>query len=773
MIARVIKSRGDVMSSIEKYGYFDREEGCFVLTAEPPKKWVNLHCNKVGDDEMYAEITNIGDGPIWVRDKDGCRCDLVSYDSKFLYIRDDRSGKVFCPWGAPAPQPVEDRECRYYPARTEISSRCEGLKVTQRVFVPREHIAEVWTLKVDNETAAERELSVFAYAMFQLTGCDAEGNGVWKENIAEVRPEIGGVYIYNRRPDLPHDRYKGYLITVNKEFYNGNGYRDHFTRSEFALGTPKILWGWDCDGKPGYGSDCAGVVQVKIKVPANGSARVDFLIGQTGSPAEVKALRDELTPEKLDAMCEEQCAIESANQKKFTVDTGHKNIDGLINTFVKKQIYCYTINKSGFRDNLQNDCALSLFDFETAKANLLRALSSQYLNGSVPHGFRPLNRLQYSDKPAWIFLTVPALIKESGDFSLLDMPVPYFESAETGTVLDHMVRAMRFLAGDLGANGLCDQHHADWNDGLEATKEAGDRESVMVTMQFCYGMREFADLAKRAGKDEIAEEAENNYAIFKERLNNIAWDGEWYVRTICGDGYRIGSSANKEGKIFVNPQSWAVLSGIAPADRAEKAMQSVDKMIETDMGFRICFPGFSQYDPRVGRMSEAIPDHIENGGCYNHAAGFKGVADCVLGRAEEAWRTFLKVAPDSPWNPVSRSETEPFSFTNSYSMCPIIYGKSGYPWRTGTAAWFTVLLVEWILGARRDYDGLLIDPCLAKEIRHAEVTRTFRGTTFKIYLDNRAGRCTGVSEITVDGEKIKGKILDCLDGKTHDVKVVI
>ncbi len=756
-----------------EYGYFDQDDACFVLKNTPPKKWVNLHYNQVGENEFYSEITNIGDGHTWVRDKDGCKCVLTGYDSKYLYIRDDTSGTVFCPWGEPAPQEVEDRECRYYAAKTEISSRCAGLKVNQRVFVPREHTAEVWTMSLENEQDEEREISVFAYAMFQLTGCDAEGRGVGKENIAEVIPEIGGVYVYNRRHDVPNDRFKGYLTTLNSEFYNGNGYRDHFTRSDFSLGTPKILFGWDCDGKPGYGPDCAGIVQVKINVPANGTARVDFLLGQTSSVEEIKKLRRSLTPGKVDRMCEEQCAIEAARQKAFSIATGNPNIDALINTFVKKQIYSYTINKSGFRDNLQNDCAMALFDYPTAKANILRALSSQYANGSCPHSFRPLNRLQYADKPAWIFLAVPALIKESGDFSLLEELVPFQDSSEVGTVLDHMVRAMRFLATDTGKNGLCDQHHADWNDGLEATPESGERESVMVSMQFCYGMRELATLAKRAGKDEVAREAQTYYEQFKQRLNEVAWDGGWYVRTICGDGYKIGSATNVEGKIFLNTQSWAVLSGVADAGRAQQAMNAVDEKIETEIGYRICAPGFSKFDPRVGRMSEAIPDHIENGGCYNHAAGFKGVADCVLGRPEEAWRTFLKVAPDSPSNPVSQSQTEPFSFTNSYSMCPLIYGKSGYPWRTGTASWFTMLIVEWILGARREYDGLLIDPCLTKTIIHAKVSRVFRGTVFSIELDNSAGRCKGAREITVDGNRIDGNVLTCLDGKTHHVTVVI
>lgn len=201
------------MSTIQLYGEFIEEEKCFMLTKEPPKKWVNLHYNKIGDDEVYAEISNIGDGSVWVRDKEGNTCTLVSYDNKYVYIRDEESGTVFSPAGSPAPQHVENYCCRYYAAKTEISSSCEGINVKERVFVPKDYTAEVWTVTLVNTTDRTRKVSVFAYAIFQLTGCDKEGRYVGKDNYAVVHPEIGGVFITNRNAFVPTDRYKGYLVT--------------------------------------------------------------------------------------------------------------------------------------------------------------------------------------------------------------------------------------------------------------------------------------------------------------------------------------------------------------------------------------------------------------------------------------------------------------------------------------------------------------------------------------------------------------------------------
>jgi len=760
------------MSDLNNYGRFLDEERCFELNAEPPRKWINLHCNRIGDDEMYAEVSNIGDGPVAVRDKDGCSVTLVNWDAKYLYVRDEDSGTVFCPAGSPAPTPVEDSSCRYYLDRTVISGTCEGLRASQRMFVPRDHPVECWTLNVENLTDRPRKISVFAYVKFHLGGCDAEGGGVWPNNFAEVHPEIGGVFCTNRSAFTPTDRFKGYLVTLDN-FAGGNAYRDHFLRQEFAVGTPRILDGWNCDGRPGCGPDCAGIVQVTLEIAPGATGRADFLLGQASCVEDVHAVRAALTPARLDELCAEVAEVEAARADTFHVETGNPDYDSLMNIFVKKQLYNYLINKSGFRDNLQTDYPLAMVDYAAAEANLLRALGSQYPNGCVPHGFRPLNRLQYADKPAWIMLTVPALLQESGDMSLLDRQVGFLEGDERTSVWDHMLRAMRFLATDLGPNGLCDQHHADWNDGLEATQEAGERESVFVTMQLCYGLLQMQEIARRRGEMDVADEAARLHTTFADRLNAVAWDGEWYVRTICGDGYRIGSHENNDGKIFINTQSWAVLSGVATGERAAQCMASIDKHIERDIGFPLCTPAFSSYDPRVGKMSNSMVGAAENGGCYCHGAGFKGVADCVLGRAEEAWRTFVKIAPGNPENPYARAGGEPFSFVNFYTTVPYIYGQAGYGWRTGTAGWMTTLLVEFILGAKRGWDGLTIDPCLTATIPHAKVTRRFRGASYNITLDNTAGRCTGTTSITVDGEKIEGNVLPLFDGGEHEVAVVI
>lgn len=762
------------MSTIEDYGKFIPEEGCFELTTEPPRKWRNIHYNQCAPVEYYVEATNIGDGHTRVRFDDGTSLTLIGYDCKYIYIRDEESGKVFTPAGVPGPNKVEDYKCRFYPEKTVISSTFEGLRVSWRIFVPRTETLEAWTCTVENLSDRPRKLSVFAYAGMSMKVSSEEGL-YGRGTYTSTHPEDSTVVAHNRDIiNFPTGVMRGYITSLNPVL-GVNGYRDDFTYGDYSLSTPRIIDGWNCNNRPGIGGDCAGILQVGLDLQPGETSRADFLIGHCEDLEEVKALRQRITPETLDALCEDQTAIERQRASMFTVDTGEENAnrDALINLFVKKQMYSYLIDKSGFRDNLQNDCGMAMFDYPTVRANFLRALASQKPSGEVLHGFRPYNRKTYADKPAWILMTVPWLIKESGDFSLLDEVVPYFESDESDTVWGHVQRTYRYMANDTGKRGLSLQHFADWNDGLEPSAETGERESVMVSQQLCHGCLEIAELAERIQDEAVAKECREVYQTMSDAINKHAWDGKWYVRTICEDGYPLGSDQHEEAKVFLNTQSWAIISGVAQGERAQQCMEAVDRHCTRPEGYVICDPPLYNYDKRIGRFSANLPLTNTNGGCYCHASGFKAFADCLMGRPEEAWDTYIRVAPDNPENPIARSGMEPFSFTNKFDLRPEFPGQSGYAWRTGTASWFTMVLIEWILGVRRGYDGLIIDPCLSKRVPTAKIKRTFRGAVYNIEIDNTAGRCRGVTSIEVDGEALEGNQLPIFESGEHSVKVVI
>jgi cellobiose phosphorylase len=765
------------MSSETIYGKFDQDGQRYVLTTPvPPRPWVNLHFSGPQDNEYYSHCTNYGTGQTTCRDKTGVKCTLIREHHKIVYLRDDDSHACWNIGQFPLNNRVSRYRCVYTQAATTLSSVFRGIRASQRVFVPQGATHEFWTLTLENTSKRPRRLSLFAHAEFMLWGFPAPGSYYGPINHrADYVEKIGGVWARNRNRFCPNERFKGYLICSRKPDAYECDYRRVYGPDGSFIAPAMVVKGLDAQNRACDRESTCATLQTKLELLPGQSIRLDYALGQCASLEEIGAVRRTLLdPGAIEAalQCVEQ--NEAALASRFHIETGHPVVDPIMNHWIKKQMKSYIVYKSGFRDSLQIDDALCMADYALAETDFLKAISFQHPEGHAPHAFRPLDTKFSSDQPAWILLTAPGLIKESGDLSLLDRQVPYRDGKDTGTVWDHMLRAMRWLCADLGTHGLCRQHHCDWNDGLEETAESGERESVMVTQQLCYGLLRMAEVAALINNRAIEHEAREQYALFKNRLNEVAWDGHWYARSFCADSFVIGSHQREEGRIFLNTQSWAVLSQTASAERARQAFKAVDEQIETDVGFRICFPPYSAFDPRVGRISTVHPGKSENGGCYNHAAGFKIAADCMLGRNEAAWRTVLKMLPNSPWNPASRSFGEPFATVNSYSASETSWGLAGIAWRTGSCGWICKGILEWILGVRRDYPGLLIDPCLPADLKTVTVKRIFRNTNYLIQIDNRSSRNTGAQKITVDGVNLAGRHLPVFnDGATHKVNITV
>jgi cellobiose phosphorylase len=287
----------------------------------------------------------------------------------------------------------------------------------------------------------------------------------------------------------------------------------------------------------------------------------------------------------------------------------------------------------------------------------------------------------------------------------------------------------------------------------------------MLSEQFCLALRELKALMRWIGDEEYAAFCQKAYDEMKAAINRAAWDGGWYCRALAPTE-NIGSRDSSGSKIYLNAQTWAVLGDVVPEDRLSALLSAVDGL-ERDFGFPLNDPPYRGFDPMAGRMSGMLPGLFENGGVYCHASAFKILMDCKLGRGNEAVRTLKKIMPDSEQNPSARSGAEPYVFTNCYSTHPKYYGRSYQSWTTGTSAWSLMGLYEGILGVKRDYAGLRIEPAFPSDWEHAEMTRRFRGADYVIRY-----RRTGEAGITVDGKQIKGTLLpDFRDGKTHQIEV--
>jgi len=258
-------------------------------------------------------------------------------------------------------------------------------------------------------------------------------------------------------------------------------------------------------------------------------------------------------------------------------------------------------------------------------------------------------------------------------------------------------------------------------------------------------------------------------------VNETAWDGDWYVRAFDDSGNPVGSSRRDEGKIYVNTQSWAVISQIAPKERGIQCMNSVIKHLDTKYGIMLLAPAYSRHHPEIGDLTCYVPGLKENASIWSHANGWAILAECMLGRGDQAYEYYKKLAPPTKNRIAEVHQAEPYVYAQTIAgKDHANFGAARQSWLTGTAAWMFKVATNWILGMRPQYHGLLVDPCIPKSWADFKVIRHFRNAIYEIQVENPNHVSKGIKDVTVDGKKLKTSLLPSFaDGKKHIVKITM
>jgi len=393
-----------------------------------------------------------------------------------------------------------------------------------------------------------------------------------------------------------------------------------------------------------------------------------------------------------------------------------------------------------------------------------------------------------TDDLLWLPYVTINYLKETDDFRILSEKIPYLpenrETSETrsefDTLFNHCKRAIERVLKRFSRRGLPLIGEGDWNDGMSAVGPNWKGESIWLA-HFLYGiLRDFAKVAEKRGDKNLARKYIQRSKVLKEKINKYGWDGKWYIRATKDNAALIGSSKCKEGKIFVNSQTWAIINGVASDERAKKAMDSMERILGTKYGILLLYPAYSKPDETIGYLTRYAPGVRENGGVYTHAAVWAVMAECIMKRQEKAWQFYLGICPIYRGIDSELYRAEPYVTPgNVDGPASPRFGQAGWTWYTGSAAWMWKVSIEWILGVRASFDGLIIDPCIPREWKGFKIERKFRGATYQIEVDNSKGVSYGVKEIIVDGNRIeKGKetspyaIIPIFgDGRTHKVVV--
>lgn len=373
-----------------------------------------------------------------------------------------------------------------------------------------------------------------------------------------------------------------------------------------------------------------------------------------------------------------------------------------------------------------------------------------------------------SDDALWLVPSIIEYIKETGETGFADETVTYADGGE-GTVYEHMKRILDFSAEQVGATGICKGLRADWNDCLNL----GGGESAMVSFLHYWAICHFLQLAEYLGRTEDVEK----YQAMRERVGNVCnrelWDKEWFIRGITKNGKKIGTSEDAEGKVHLESNAWAVLSGAADVEKGKRAMDSVDKYLFTPYGILLNAPSYTVPDDDIGFVTRVYPGLKENGSIFSHPNPWAWAAECVLGRGDRAMKFYNALCPYYQNNMIEIRQSEP------YSYCQFVvgrdhtaFGRARHPFMTGSGGWAYFSATRYMLGIRPDFEHLTIDPCIPADWKEFSAVRRWRGAEYDIHVENPDGVMKGVQELYVDGEKVE-RIPVMAQGSRHDVRVVM
>ncbi len=432
---------------------------------------------------------------------------------------------------------------------------------------------------------------------------------------------------------------------------------------------------------------------------------------------------------------------------------------------------------TGMRDRFQDILGVVMVDPARVRERLIKALNFQFKDGSTLHNYFVLTntgeRTNHSDTPLWIPFGIVEYLKETGDFSILDEVVPYHDES-SGTVYEHLIRALDFAIANTGEKGMPRIFTGDWNDTLDHVGSQGKGETTWGAFFLGYVLNKSLPVCEHQGDRKSLEKFQNFYEHLRQVTNDICWDGDWYLRAFRDNGEPIGVSTATQGKIFLNAQSWAVISELAPKDRADKAMASSREHLATPFGMQIVAPSFTEIDDTVGLISRCVPGKKENGAVFNHASAWFVLASLLNGDTEFGWEIYCRMMPINSSQATDakcdRFETEPYVYPE-YVTSPDheTQGQASHSWLTGTAVWMLRIGLDYILGFQPTFTGMIIDPKIPAEWSGFTAKRKFRGKVLSLTVVNHSE----VKQMTVNGQVVEGNFIDLALYASNEIAIAV
>lgn len=684
------------------------------------------------------------------------------HPGRFLYVKDEESGEVF---SAPY-EPVREQADQYTFAigKSSIVWRveCKGIHVEMSLSLPREDAMELWRVKVKNLSGAPRKLSIYPY--FTV------GYMSWMNQSGQYHEDLQAIVCTSITPYQKYQDYskikefsdKTFLIAerkpaaweVNQEVFEGeggitmpSGIRDQelLSKGDARYETP------------------AAVLQYRIELAPGEEEAYRFIFGPARDEEQVAQIRSNYL---LNTNADGEDGFTAAEREydryiregrgRIEIATPDPDLDNFVNHWLPRQMYYHgqtdrLTTDPQTRNFLQDHMGMSYIKPQTAREAFLIALRQQNANGAMPDGIilhkdaelKYINQVPHTDHCVWLPICLSTYLDETNDYSILEEKVPYADSEQTESVFQHINKAMFWLMNDRDERGLNYINQGDWCDPMNMVGYKGKGVSGWLTIATAYAFNVWAGICESSGHPDKAKEFRADAQKTNEVVNQYLWDGEWYARGITDDNVKFGISTDREGRIFINPQGWSMLSGAADQEKQSKLMRAVMEQLETPYGVEKLAPSFTSMREDVGRVTQKHPGSAENGAVYNHAAAFYIYALYTVGEKEDAFRLLRKMIPGPDLEDIVQRGQLPVFIPNyyrgAYRQFPRTAGRSSHLFNTGTVPWVYRCLIDGLFGLQGCKEGLQIKPQLPAGWKEASVKRDFRGAELHIVMKKVPG----------------------------------
>jgi cellobiose phosphorylase len=770
-----------------KYGHFSPDGREYIITdPRTPRPWINV----ISNGDYGLTVSQTGSGYSWRTHAQLNRLtrweqDLLRDDwGKYLYITDEADHCWSAGWKPVGHEPSEYL-CRHGFGYTTIESRNFGIRSTFTLFVPNEEPCEVWMLTVKNTTRRRRKLRLTTYLEWCL-GAAPDWHREFHRTFVETTYDRGAHAILARKRlwEVPTARghwntewkYVGFhSCSVRPQSFDTD--KESFLGRYGSFSEPDGVRRPALAKRSGKWLDPVASLRAELVLRPGEEQTVCFTLGAAGSVEEAKGIAKKYrSPERA------KKALAAVRERwenllgTVTVSTPDPAFDLMVNAWLKYQAISgriwgrtayYQIGGAfGFRDQLQDSQVFLPIDATRTRDQILLHARHQFKDGSVYHWWHPITEIglhnNMSDNLLWLPFVVANYLAETDDTALLHEHVPFLDDETPATVLDHCHRAIDRVWGRRSARGLPLIGAGDWNDGLSAVGLDMKGESIWLGQFLNRILLDFAEITGRMADRNRSAEYRGRASVLSAALNQEAWDGEWYWRATKDSGEKLGSKENAEGRIYLNAQTWAVIGDVADGARAGQVMDAVERLLEHKAGPLLLAPAYTTPDGEIGYLTRYAPGVRENGGVYTHAATWAVLAAAKAGRGEMAYRLFSKINPIVRGRKPDEYVAEPYVTPgNIDGPASPYYGRGGWTWYTGSAAWLFRVAMEGVLGVRPSAEGLIVDPCLRPSWKTFSVRRTFRGALYHITVLNPQKVSCGVTSLEIDGvsanEHLRGR----------------